>query len=173
MAITPIELQQQTIPRRFFRGYNRVAVDELLDRVATSFELIWRERSDLTQRVQQLEGDLTRTVEVEGTLRSTMISAERTAQAHRDKAFQEAEQILDEAHARARAVMHGAREEKEQLGFTARELVALLRSALATLEMAAALSSDQPSTEQRPAVTESGVSLRDPNELGMVKKLAG
>ena len=173
MAITPIELQQRTIPRRLFFGYNRAAVDELLDKVHTSFELIWRERSDLTQRIQQLEGDLSRTVEVEGTLRSTMITAERTAQAHRDRALQEADQILDEAHAKARAVMHGAREEKEQLSVTARELVAFLRSALATLEMAAALSSDRPSTEQRPAMTESGASLRDPNELGMVKKLAG
>lgn len=172
MAIDPIELQQRKIPRRLF-GYGRKAVDELLEQTGTGWELTRRERSDLGARVHQLQADLARHVELEGLLRSTLISAERAAQAHRERAHQEADAILDEAHAKAREVARQVREDTERLRIATREAMSLLRSSLAAMEGASALVSEQPSTEQSAERPASDPGLRDPGELGVLKQLAG
>jgi cell division initiation protein len=178
MGIVPTELKQQELPRRLF-GYKRAAVDELLDKVHTSFELTWRERSDLTDRVHQLESDLSKHVELEGMLRSTLISAERTAQAHRERALKEADAVINEAHAKAREITRQAQAERERLSTVAREVASLLRSSLAGAEAATALTgppapaqpqAEQPRPDQQPRQE---TALRDPTELGVVKKLAG
>ena len=52
----------------------------MMDDIADSFEAVWRERSQLVERVEELETEVTRHVELEGLLRSTLVSAERASQ---------------------------------------------------------------------------------------------
>ena len=103
MALTPVEIRHMT-PSTGFMGYNRAQTDSLLAEVAASFEDVWRERADLSDKVEQLEGDLVRYRELEGLLRTTLVSAERAAAELKEQARREAELILGEAHAEARAV---------------------------------------------------------------------
>lgn len=133
MPLTPVEVRHQELRRGLF-GYRRKAVDQLLTDVAESFELVWRERADLADRVEQLEADLARHVELEGLLRSTLISAERAAQEQRERARREADTILGEAHAEARTVTREARAETERLHGESRRIAAMLRSALVVVE---------------------------------------
>ena len=133
MSMTPVEVRHQQLKRGLF-GYRRRGVDDLMTDIADSFEVVWRERADLVDRVEQLETDLARHVELEGLLRSTLISAERAAQEQRDRARREADTILGEAHAEARTVTRDSRSEKERLDGEARRVAALLRSALAVIE---------------------------------------
>jgi cell division initiation protein len=133
MSMTPVEVRHQHL-RRGLLGYKRPLVRELLDDVADSFEQVWRDRAELSDRVEQLESDLARHVELEGLLRSTLISAERAAQEQRERARREADTILGEAHAEARTVTREARAEKERLDGEARRVTALLRSALAVVD---------------------------------------
>ena len=133
MSMTPVEVRHQRLKRGVF-GYKRRIVRELLDEIADSFEQVWRDRGELTDRVEQLESDLARHVELEGLLRSTLISAERAAQEQRERARREADTILGEAHAEARAVTREARGEKERLDSEARRIASLLRSALALVD---------------------------------------
>jgi cell division initiation protein len=133
MSMTPVEVRHQQLKRGLF-GYRRHAVDDLLTDVAESFEFVWRERADLVDRVEELEADLARHVELEGLLRSTLISAERAAQEQRDRARREADTILGEAHAEARTVTRDSLAEKERLDGEARRIAALLRAALAVVE---------------------------------------
>ena len=149
MSMTPVEVRHQQLKRGLF-GYRRRGVDDLMTDIADSFEVVWRERADLVDRVEQLETDLARHVELEGLLRSTLISAERAAQEQRDRARREADTILGEAHAEARTVTRDSRSEKERLDGEARRVAALLRSALAvieetenTAEVSAAVTDDQ------------------------------
>ena len=80
-------------------------MDELLEQTGTGWELTRRERADLGARVHQLQADLARHIELEGLLRSTLISAERAAQAHRERAHQEADAIAStRLNAKAREV---------------------------------------------------------------------
>jgi cell division initiation protein len=133
MSMTPVEVRHQQLKRGLF-GYRRRGVDDLLEDVADSFEFVWRERADLVDRVEELEADLARHVELEGLLRSTLISAERAAQEQRERARREADTILNEAHAEARTVTRDSRSEKERLDGEARRIAALLRAALASIE---------------------------------------
>src|SRR5215216_5293215 len=132
MALTPVEIRHVQL-KRTLRGYRRDSVDRLVDDVAVSFEEVWRERADLADRVEQLESDLVRHRELEGLLRTTLVSAESAAQQLREQARKEAETIVSEAHAEARAVARRASAEKERLDIELRRIKSLLRAALETL----------------------------------------
>ena len=85
MAMTPVEIRHVQLGRSF-RGYKRELVDRLLTEVADSFEDVWRERADLADKVEQLELDLVRHKELEGLLRTTLVSAESASQQLREQA---------------------------------------------------------------------------------------
>ena len=136
MALTPVEIRHIRLGR-CFRGYKRHSVDTLLVEIVDSFEDVWRERADLADKVEQLEHDLVRHKELEGLLRTTLVSAESAAQQLREQARKEAETIVGEAHAEARAIARRASSEKERLETELRRIKSLLRSALDSLDDAA------------------------------------
>jgi len=133
MALTPVEILHMTPGTGFF-GYKRAQTDRLLAEIVTSFEDVWRERADLADKVEQLEADLVRYRELEGLLRTTLVSAERASQDVKEQAKKEAELILTEAHAEARAVQRRAVAENERLMTETRVLKQRLRAALEAVE---------------------------------------
>lgn len=165
MPMTPVEVRHQHLRRGLF-GYKRRHVHELLDEIADSFELVWRERGELTDRVEQLDADLAKHVELEGLLRSTLISAERAAQEQRERARREADTIIGEAHAEARVVTRDARSETERLTSESRRITALLRSALALVEDA------QEAEAPKPDVEDTQVAA-PPHVTSEIRRLAG
>jgi cell division initiation protein len=134
MALTPVEIRHLTPPRTVFRGYKAAPTDKLLDEITPSFEDVWRERADLADKVEQLEADLVRFRELESLLRTTLVSAEQASAQMRDQARREAELILGEAHAEARAVQRRAIAENERLSQQSRRLRAQLTDALSALD---------------------------------------
>lgn len=132
MALTPVEIRHMTPGRGLF-GYKAGATDRLLDEIVDSFEDVWRERADLADRVEQLEADLVRYRELETLLRSTLVSAERASAEVKEQARREAELILSEAHAEARAVQRQAVSENERLRTDSIRLRAQLTAALETI----------------------------------------
>jgi cell division initiation protein len=133
MALTPVEIRHMTPAMGLF-GYNRGAMDRLLDEIAASFEDVWRERADLADKIEQLETDLVRYRELEGLLRTTLVSAERASAELKEQARREADLILSEAHADARAAQRSARIENERLVSESRRLRSQLRAALETID---------------------------------------
>jgi cell division initiation protein len=134
MTLTPVEIRHVKPERSFFGGYDRGPIDDLLDEIAASFEDVWRERADLADKVEQLESDLARFRELEGLLRTTLISAERAAVGLKEQARKEADLILEEARTEARAITRNARGDHDRLLTEVRRMRSLLRSALATLD---------------------------------------
>ncbi len=151
MALTPVEIRHVHL-RRGFRGYRRRGVDALLEDVAASFEHVWRERADLADRVETLEDDLQRHRELEEILRTTLVSAERSAAELKAQARREAAAVVAEAHGEARAVARRAAAERERLEGESRRIKALLRAALETVEEAG--------TDRREPVGESTGEIR-------------
>jgi cell division initiation protein len=135
MSYTPVEIRHVKLRRSLF-GYRRKAVDHLLEEISDSFEHVWRERADYADRVELLEGDVTRYRELETLLRTTLVSAERSAYELRDQAKREAESIVTEAHAAARTITREARADRERLTLEARRLRVLLLAALDALDEA-------------------------------------
>jgi cell division initiation protein len=133
MTITPVELHHIDLKRGFF-GYSRQPVDRLLEEIERSFEQTWRERAEYADRIEQLQGDLARHRELEALLRTTLVSAERSAHEQKAQAKKEADLIVEEAHAEARAVTRAAAIERERLLADARKVKALLAAALDAVE---------------------------------------
>jgi cell division initiation protein len=133
MALTPVEIRHIRLGRGLF-GYRRAPADRLLEEVASSFEEVWRDRADLADKVEQLESDLERFRELEALLRTTLVSAERTAAELKTQAMREAELIVDEARAEARSIVRQAAADNERLEADSARIRALLRAALATID---------------------------------------
>ena len=140
MTLTPVEIRHVKPGRSLIGGYKKVAIDGLFDEIAASFEDVWRERADLADKVEQLEDDLVRYRELEGLLRTTLVSAEKAAVTLKDQARREADLIVEEARSEARAITRGARGDHDRLLVEVRRMRALLQSALALVD-------EQPPTE--------------------------
>lgn len=133
MALTPVEILHMTPGKGLF-GYKRVATDRLLAEIVASFEDVWRERADLADKVEQLEADLVRFRELEALLRTTLVSAERASADMKEQARKEAELILTEAHAEARAIQRRSLAENERLATETKTLRQRLRAALDAID---------------------------------------
>ena len=134
MALTPVEIRHLKPAKTLFRGYRRHAIDEVLDEIVLSFEDVWRERADLADKVEQLEEDLVRYRELEGLLRTTLVSAEKAAVTLKEQARKEGDLIIEEARAEARSITRHARSDHDRLLGEVRRMRSLLRAALAVVE---------------------------------------
>ena len=133
MTLTPVEIRHIKLGRGVL-GYRRRQTDELLDEIAASFEDVWRERADMADKVEKLENDLIRYREIEGLLRTTLVSAEKAAETLKEQARKEADLILEEARSEARAITRHARADHDRLLGEVRRMRSLLRSALAIVD---------------------------------------
>jgi cell division initiation protein len=141
-------------------------VDQLLEEIADSFEEVWRERADLSDRLEELEGEAAKHRELEALLRSTLVSAERAAQDMKEQARRESDLIVQEAHAESRRVTRESAAEKRRLEEDIIKIRAQLRAAFDSLGEdrpgdGAAAKEDAPTTVTRPTpvgeITDGGI----------------
>ena len=133
MPLTPVEIRHIDLRRAWLRGYRKPGVDELLTEIADSFEEVWRERADLSDRLEELEAEAAKHRELEALLRSTLVSAERASQDMKEQARRESDLIVQEAHAESRRVTREAAAEKRRLEEDMIKIRAQLRAALEAL----------------------------------------
>ncbi|HEY0417707.1 MAG TPA: DivIVA domain-containing protein [Gaiellaceae bacterium] len=136
MRYTPVELRHVKMRRSLFGGYKRDEADQILVDVADSFEDVWRERGELTDRLEETEKRLDELKQRETLLASTLVAAEKTAADAIEAAKREAEVIVAEAHHESRSITRAAQTERERLFAEARRVETLLRSALGIVEEA-------------------------------------
>ena len=134
MGLTPVEIRHMRPPGTLLGGYRRDPTDRLFEEIVASFEDVWRERADLADKVEQLQADLGRFRELETVLRTTLVSAEKTAEQLKDQARREAELILTEAQAAAREIQRRAVIDNERIVTATRRLRAQLTAAAAVLD---------------------------------------
>jgi cell division initiation protein len=144
MSLTPVEIRHLELRRTFLRGYRKAGVDRLLSEIADSFEEVWRERADLSDRLDELETEASKHRELETLLRSTLVSAERASNEMREQARRESDLIVQEAHAEGRRLTREMAAEKQRLEEDVRKIRALLRTALESL------GGGQPRAERQP-----------------------
>lgn len=133
MAFTPVEIRHLSFKRTLF-GYRPGPVDSTIDEVADSFEIVWRERAEYADRIENLQHELARHRDLESLLRSTLTTAEQSAHELKDQARREATLIVEEAHAEARRITHDAIAERERLATETVRIRALLGAALDAVE---------------------------------------
>jgi cell division initiation protein len=134
MRYTPVELRHVKIGRTTFGGYRKLETEKLLEDIADSFEEVWRDRGELTDKLEDVEKILAEVKQRESLLASTLVAAEKASTEIREAAKREAELIIAEAHQEARSVTRGAQSERERLFTEVRRVETLLRAALGMVE---------------------------------------
>jgi len=151
MALTPVEIRHIRLRKALF-GYQVKQTDDLLEDIVNSFEDVWRDRADLSDKIEQLGTELVRYRELEQLLRTTLVSAERASQQMTDQTRRENESILNEARAEAREILRNATAERERLNAETNRIRAQLSAVLATIgsEAPGSESSSKESTLETP-----------------------
>lgn len=100
--ITPLDIENKKFAKQMMNGYSVEEVDEFLDDLTIDYEKAYKENSELKNRVDELEASLAHYRAIEGTLQSTLVMAQNTAEEVKNVAKQQAEQIIKEAEGNAR-----------------------------------------------------------------------
>ena len=168
MKVTPLDLRQSRF-KTVMRGYDKTEVAALLEAVADDYESALRENDRLRQEVARLEAVLTQHRELEGSLKSMLISAQKVADDVRDTAQAEALRIVREAEGRAELLQEKAaarledvQREIDGLKMKRRETESGIESLIATLHNTLEFVREQESREDRVVSHRSVVEIARP-----------
>ena len=100
--ITPLDIENKKFAKQMMNGYSVEEVDEFLDELTVDYEKAYKENSELKEKVGELEASIAHYRTIEGTLQSTLVMAQNTAEEVKNVAKQQAEQIIKEAEGNPR-----------------------------------------------------------------------
>ena len=156
MAVSPIDMRQ----RRFataMRGYDRQEVTVFLTEAALDFENALRENDRLRQDIVRLKASLNQFRELEGSLKSTLMSAQKVADDMHENAVQESTRLVQDAEARAELAMQkvqvridAAQREIDNLRLKRREVETSIEASISTLRTTLEFVREQDRRERGP-----------------------
>jgi len=115
VSVTPIDMRQTRFASAM-RGFDKTEVTAFLEEAAADYEQALRENDRLRQQIAVLEASLTQYRELEGGLKTTLVSAQRVADDMRQNANQEAARLVKEAEGRVELMMQKAQARVEEAG---------------------------------------------------------
>ena len=139
-APTPLDVRQAKF-NLAMRGYEKAEVNAFLLETADGYEQALRENERLRQEVIRLEASLIQYRELEGTLKSALMSAHRTSDDMKSNAQAEAARIVREAEGqveilmqRTQAQLEDVQREIDGMRLKRRESEVMLESIIAALQ---------------------------------------
>lgn len=157
MKITPLEIQQMQF-KLSFRGYAREEVDQFLDDLAKTVEVLNRENAELRDRLSVTQQQLADLKKAEATLSSTLMSAQTIGEELKQAAQRDAELIIKEAELKASEMVRESRAELVNIHRDLSELrkqrllmIDRLRSTLRTFERTLDIEQEEESTHSASA----------------------
>ncbi|MDD5935477.1 MAG: DivIVA domain-containing protein [Clostridiales bacterium] len=112
--ITPIEIQSKTFKSGGL-GYDKKDVDAFFREVQKSYEQVYRENMELTDKVNVLTEGIQYYKTIEKTLQKALVLAEKTAEDTRIAAEEKAKSIEREARSRSQMIVAEAKNELERV----------------------------------------------------------
>ncbi len=109
MSITPIDIQDKEFERAF-RGYDIEDVDEFLDQIAKDLEIVIRENVELKEQANQLIDKNKNYQQLEETMHTAIVVAQKAADEVKETARRDAESIRLDAEREARKILDDARQ---------------------------------------------------------------
>ncbi len=103
MRITPMDIEQQEFSKSF-RGYNEEEVDDFLDKIVKDYEELINENVRLNEEIERMQGKLKEFGEIEETLRSALLNAQKSAEEMKGRVESEAKIIIEKAELEAKAL---------------------------------------------------------------------
>lgn len=107
VSVTPIDMRQARFGAAM-RGFDKTEVTAFLEEAAANYEQVLRENERLRHQVTGLEALISQYRELEGSLKNTLMSAQKVADDMRENAQQESARIIRDAEGRADLMMQKA-----------------------------------------------------------------
>jgi cell division initiation protein len=114
MTITPLDMRQAKFAVGM-RGFDKAEVTTFLEEAADGFEHTLRENERLRQEIVRLEASLNQFRELEGSLKTTLMSAQKVADDMRENALQEAARLVREAEGRSELILQRTQAKTEDI----------------------------------------------------------
>ena len=114
ISITPLDMRQARFTTAI-RGFDKADVNAFLQEAAEGFDHAMRENERLRMEIVRLEASLNQFRELEGSLKTTLMSAQKIADDMRENAHQEAARIVREAEGRAEMALQRAQAKTEDI----------------------------------------------------------
>lgn len=122
MRITPMDIYQREFSRKNIGGLDENEVYSFLKKIGREYETLYAENKSLKDQSQRLTGQMEDYLELEKTLKQTLISAQKASGELKDNAEKEAELIIKESELQSERILDEARTEAEIIGKEIREL---------------------------------------------------
>ena len=155
LAVTPLDLRQAKF-NASLRGFDRSEVTTFLLEAADGYDQALRENERLRHDLLRLEASISQYRELETSLKSTLMTAQRVADEMRESAAQEAARIVREAEGRADLLLQKAQARQEDvereidaMRMKRREAQSNLESIIAVLHNTMDFIREQEQREQR------------------------
>lgn len=120
--ITPIEIQNKVFKSGGL-GYDKKDVDSFMQELLENYEMLYREKMEMKDRINVLNEGLQYYKTIEKTLQKALVLAERTAEETKGNAMKNALLIEQEAVSKANVILEDAKRELEQIRKQTIELV--------------------------------------------------
>lgn len=130
--ITPVDLENKEF-KKGFRGYDIEEVESFLEELIKDFSKIYRENAGLKDKNAILNESVESYKGMEETMRSAIVSAQRTSEEIIKNAHEQADNIVNEAKLRAQKVLDDADNKVQALNRECAEIegrASLLRAKL-------------------------------------------
>lgn len=130
MKITPLDIRKMLFKVRL-RGYDRQEVDQFLEELAQTVEILNRDQTALREKLTAAEQQLAELKKAEGTLMNTLVTTQALTDDLKHAAQRDAELIMKEAELKAGEML---REAQAELVGTQRDLSDLRKQKLMAIE---------------------------------------
>jgi len=114
ITITPLDMRQARFATGM-RGFDKADVNTFLQEAAEGFDHALRENERLRMEIVRLEASLNQFRELEGSLKTTLMSAQKVADDMRENAQQEAARLVREAEGRVELMVQKAQARTEDI----------------------------------------------------------
>jgi cell division initiation protein len=114
ITITPLDMRQARFTTAI-RGFDKADVNTFLQEAAEGFDHALRENERLRMEIVRLEASLNQFRELEGSLKTTLMSAQKVADDMRENAHQEAARLIREAEGRVELLVQKAQSKTEDI----------------------------------------------------------
>lgn len=127
MTITPIDIQDKEFERAF-RGYDMEDVDDFLDQIAKDLEDLLGENVKLREEIEQLRDKNKNYRQMEDTMQSAIVVAQRAADELKQKAAKDAAAVKAMAENEARKIIDQAKNRSGRVMLEHETLVKQMKS---------------------------------------------
>jgi len=112
--LTPVEIQNRNF-KSVGLGYDKKDVDSFMKEIADNYEMLYREKMELMDKINVLNDGLQNYKTIEKTMQRALLLAQKTADETQEAAYRNAHAIEKEAMTKADIIISDAKNELEMI----------------------------------------------------------